>query len=247
MVRAGDGSASRHRHREICEQIPAGGDRVTFVNLIIVNQLRLHELAPILNSLCCNFNIFDEYFFLFFSQPRIDSFFMTYHDTNRAAKFRSTRLGAAVEQITGKRTELFVNPGGGSKAKQKRVKPGGEKDNGSGLPSPTKTKQKTPTKTAAKRKGRAAPAVNSSAPALPISVPVPVCAASPTPTKALSHTPERPTSVLPQQVIAAVEREEICVVDLGTEDEDDDSDGDIFDDDYKKRKKNKNKGKKVRN
>eukprot|EP00596_Hydrurales_sp_CCMP1899_P004972 CAMPEP_0119038400 /NCGR_PEP_ID=MMETSP1177-20130426/7320_1 /TAXON_ID=2985 /ORGANISM="Ochromonas sp, Strain CCMP1899" /LENGTH=1991 /DNA_ID=CAMNT_0007000961 /DNA_START=161 /DNA_END=6136 /DNA_ORIENTATION=+ len=42
------------------------------------------------------------------SQPRIDSFFMTYHDGNRAAKFRSTRLGAAVQQVTGKRTELSV-------------------------------------------------------------------------------------------------------------------------------------------
>ena len=47
---------------------------------------------------------------------------MTYHDTNRAAKFRSTRLGAAVEQITGKRTELSIGGGGNVKIKQKRPK-----------------------------------------------------------------------------------------------------------------------------
>ena len=47
---------------------------------------------------------------------------MTYHDTNRAAKFRSTRLGAAVEQITGKRTELSIGGGGNVKIKQKRTK-----------------------------------------------------------------------------------------------------------------------------
>lgn len=53
-------------------------------------------------------------------QPRIDSFFMTYHDGNRAAKFRSTRLGAAVEQVTGKRTELSV-PGLSTQTAGKRI------------------------------------------------------------------------------------------------------------------------------
>ena len=42
------------------------------------------------------------------SQSRIDSYFMTYHQDNRFAKFQSARLCSAVGQLTGKKTSLGV-------------------------------------------------------------------------------------------------------------------------------------------
>jgi len=55
-------------------------------------------------------------------QTRIDSHFFTYQDQSRVAHIGSTRLTAAVEQITGKQTDLSLFGGGGKKKRKSKSK-----------------------------------------------------------------------------------------------------------------------------
>ena len=164
------------------------------------------------------------------SQPRIDSFFMTYHDGNRAARFRSSRLGAAVEQITGKRTELSLGSTVSSargKPKKARVTKEKEKEVPvlSLSPLDPKGNGKGKRTGSSKGKGKAAKAV--------------------TPLERIDEVPSE--VLLPdtaQQAsgsvgAASVTEQSPCVLDLVCEE---DSDEDVFDDNYKKSKSTRKKG-----
>lgn len=46
-----------------------------------------------------------------FSQPRIDRYFMTYHDNKRVAAIKSKRLRTAVEDLAGAPSEVLYGIG----------------------------------------------------------------------------------------------------------------------------------------
>lgn len=150
---------------------------------------------------------------------------MTYHDGNRAARFRSSRLGAAVEQITGKRTELSLGFSKTAKPRKARA------------PSQTASEKPSPVGKA-KGKGRVkkAPELSSDVPAVPASAPAVSGVQDKSESQALEmeHVTAVPTSATHTPASAAA---------ASTSDypsyEDSESDDDVFDDNYKKRRKRK--------
>lgn len=183
---------------------------------------------------------------------------MTYHDGNRAAKFRSSRLGAAVEQITGKRTELSLYGNNNStKTKQKKPRIIKEKDVKDLLSPPKSVPLKS--KAVSKRKIKG---VNKCDDLIEESVTVIGCMSSsnsttehdlptqPTVTTALAITLTSTPILASTSTSASASQAVVKDIDVSNSvenDKDSDSDFDVFDDDYKKRKgsqsKSRNKNK----
>lgn len=155
---------------------------------------------------------------------------MTYHDGNRAAKFRSSRLGAAVEQITGKRTELSLGSTGSfgrGKPKKARATKSKDKEVPVSSPSPIDPKgiPKGKGKGKGSSKGRATKAVT------------PLERIEEEPSQVLS--PETTQTASKTVEADSVTEQSPSVLDLACED---DSDEDVFDDNYKKSKGARRKG-----
>jgi hypothetical protein len=155
---------------------------------------------------------------------------MTYHDGNRAAKFRSSRLGAAVEQITGKRTELSLGSTGSSargKPKKPRVLKEKEKNAPASALSPIDPK--------ANGKGKGKGKGSSKG----------IATKGGTPLERIDEEPSK--ELLPEIALtasvsvgaASVTELSPSVLDLASEE---DSDEDVFDDNYKKSKSTRKKG-----
>jgi hypothetical protein len=150
---------------------------------------------------------------------------MTYHDGNRAARFRSSRLGAAVEQITGKRTELSLGFTKTAKPRKARV------------PSQTASEKPSPAGKA-KGKGRAkkVPELSSDAPAVPFSAPT----VSGVHDKIQSHAFEvQDVTAVPTSATHTPATTAAASASHYPSYEDSESDDDVFDDNYKKRRKRK--------
>lgn len=172
-------------------------------------------------SFIINYLTYDVLSLLILPQPRIDSFFMTYHDGNRAARFRSSRLGAAVEQITGKRTELSLGFTKTAKPRKARA--------------PSQAASEKPS-TAGKAKGKArakkAPELSNDED-VPASVPTVNSVQNTIQSQALDVT-AMPTSATHTPASAAA-----ASTSHYASYEESESDDDVFDDNYKKRRKRK--------
>ena len=149
---------------------------------------------------------------------------MTYHDGNRAAKFRSSRLGAAVEQITGKRTELSL--GYTKTAKPRKAKPASALQTASDKASPSPGGK-------AKGKGRAKKIPQQSQ-----NVPACVNTTSIVPDVTQSNDIEA-ECVTAVPALASTAKAAATSYHPSYVDDEDDSDEDVFDDNYKKRRKRK--------
>jgi hypothetical protein len=150
---------------------------------------------------------------------------MTYHDGNRAARFRSSRLGAAVEQITGKRTELSLGFTKAAKPRKARA------------PSQTASEKPSPAGKA-KGKGRAknAPELSNDVPVVLASVPAVSAIQGKSQSEDLkvqdvTAVPTSATHTTASAAAASTSHYPIY--------EDSESDDDVFDDNYKKRRKRK--------
>jgi hypothetical protein len=153
---------------------------------------------------------------------------MTYHDGNRAAKFRSSRLGAAVEQITGKRTELSLGSTGSSaRGKPKKARVLKEKDK----EVPASSLSPIDPKGNVKGKGKSSSKVKAPKGGTP-----------------LEHIDEEHFEVVLPEIaqtasvsagVGSVTERSPSVLELACEE---DSDEDVFDDNYKKSKSARRKG-----
>ena len=149
---------------------------------------------------------------------------MTYHDGNRAAKFRSSRLGAAVEQITGKRTELSL--GFTKTAKPRKAKPASASQTASDTASLSQGGK-------VKGKGRAKKILQQG---------LNVTACVNTISNALDVTQSKDfeaVCVTAVPILAATAKAAATSYHPSYVDDEDESDEDVFDDNYKKRRKRK--------
>ena len=155
---------------------------------------------------------------------------MTYHDGNRAAKFRSSRLGAAVEQITGKRTELSLGATGSSaRAKPKKARVTKDKEKEAAASSPLSPKGNG----TGKGKGNVGNKGKRASKESPSLQPITEVPAEQSPVIMQIHTgPVGAAPVIELELAPSI-------FDLACEE---DSDEDVFDDNYKKPKSFRRKG-----
>ena len=146
---------------------------------------------------------------------------MTYHDGHRAAKFRSSRLGAAVEQITGKRTELSL--GFTKTAKPRKARPASASQTVSDKASPSpggKVKGKGRAKKIPQQSQNISPCVNTSS-------------------NVLDETQSKDFEAECVTAVPILARAAATSYYPSHADDEDESDEDVFDDNYKKRRKRK--------